>query len=75
MKAFRPTHKGLFCGVVPVFLDMTDPECPGIVERHWSLWPLLEIVEAVLSVCIAARSLFDPTYEPAFPIMITGELE
>lgn len=67
------THKGLFCGVVPVYLDMTDEDCPLVVERHWLILPLFIATELVFGCCVFVRTLFDAEYEPMFPIKITGE--
>jgi len=68
------THKGLFCGIVPVYLNMDDAECPLIVERHWLFVPLFVAVEFIFGICILARTMVDDDYEPMFPIRITGEL-
>lgn len=38
---FRITHKGLFFGFLPVYLDMRDENEPGIMSRHWSFEPIM----------------------------------
>lgn len=68
------THKGLFCGIVPVYLDMTDEESPLLAARHWSIEPLLDVVEFLFGCCIYLRTMIDADYEPAWPLKITGEL-
>jgi len=68
------THKGLFCGIVPVYLNFDDEDCPLIVERHWAFIPLFTIVELLFGICILVRCIVDDKYQPMFPIRITGEL-
>lgn len=67
------THKGFFCGIVPVYIDMTNEDCPMICERHWSLLPLFMLVELLFGCAVLIRTMSDPDYEPLFPIKITGE--
>lgn len=67
------THKGLFCGIVPVYLDMSDEDMPMMCVRHWSLEPLLDVVEMLFGMCVFLRSLAEADYEPMYPIKITGE--
>ncbi len=69
------THKGFFCGIVPIYLDMTDEECPLVVERHWSLLPLFIMTEFVFGICVFLRTLVDLEYEPMYPLKITGEYD
>ena len=68
-----PTHYGLMYGVVPVRLDMTNPDEPLVEVRHWSLEPLLDICEGIYGLLIFFRSTVEPDYEPTYPITITGE--
>jgi len=68
------THKGWFCGIVPVYLNMNDKECPLIIERHWIFGPLFVMTEWVFGFCILIRTFVDKEYDPMFPIKITGEL-
>lgn len=69
------THYGLMYGLVPVRIDMTDPDVPAIEVRHWSLEPVLDVCEAIYGVLLFLRSTVDPDYEPTFPIKITRELK
>jgi hypothetical protein len=69
------THKGYFCGVVPIYLDMTNEEAPLIVERHWSFLPLFILIEFVFGICVFLRTMVDREYEPMYPLKITGEYE
>lgn len=71
----KRTHKGFLFGIVPVYLDMTDSDCPGLEVRHWSLTPLLYLCEAIFGICVFLKSMIDIEYEPAFPIKVTGEIK
>lgn len=71
---FKPTHKGLMFGLVPVYLDMSNEECPCIEARHWILEIPLDICHAIFACCVFVMTAMDANYEPSFPIMITGEV-
>lgn len=72
----KRTHKGLMFGIVPVFLDMSNPQCPVVEGRNFLCEILLDIVEPLFGFCIYLRtSIDDSGYEPAFPVRITGQLE
>lgn len=70
------THKGWF-GLCPIYMGTMDGDesAPLIVERHWVFVPLFLLSELIFSVMFAAISLFDLTYEPEWPIRVTGELK
>lgn len=74
MEDFKPTHKGFFLGIVPVYLDMTNADCPTISERHWSLAPLGVVVDVLFAAFVWVATTINPHYEPTYPIMITGEI-
>lgn len=69
--AMTKTHKGLFLGVVPVYLDMTDESCPGVQPRHWAFTPLLHLCEMIFGMCVFLRSRVDADYVPAYPVTVT----
>lgn len=73
MKNFKRTHHGKIYGI-PVYLDMTDPECPGI-EPKYKLGFLLSIAEAFFMSYCAVKSLFDLEFEPMFPILVGEEIK
>lgn len=76
MNKFTPTHHGLFCGIVPIRVDMTDPEMPGVEAMGGYAGDLLlEAVEALFGLCVFIRTVIDNDYEPMYPIKITGEVE
>lgn len=67
----NPTHYGTMFGV-PVYIDMTDPECPGIeVQKKW-MEPLLDVMEFLFGCFVYINTLFDRDYEPMYPIYIKG---
>ncbi len=72
------THKGLLYGIVPVFLDMKDEDCPTIAGRNLLCDVLWFFVEPIFAMATFLRSVIDPSYQPSFPIKITeiinGEL-
>lgn len=68
------THYGLLFGIVPVYVDMTDPHCPAIDERHWSLVPLNELCHALFGAYTWLATAISAEYEPGFPLTITGEI-
>lgn len=74
MKEMKRTHKGLMFGCVPVFLDMTDQECPSVEGRNLLCEVFLSVAHNIFAVCIFIRTAVDREYEPSFPIQITGEL-
>ncbi|MFY4037948.1 hypothetical protein ACOTJL_19560 [Achromobacter xylosoxidans] len=69
------THYGRMFGLVPVYIGDPEGESPRVCVRNW--WPewMLDIGEAIFGLCIAVKSALDPTYEPMFPIVLTGEIE
>ena len=68
------THIGLMFGCVPVYLDMTDDDCPGVEGLFFGCDFMLDIVEPIFGACIFIMSAINPEYEPAFPIKIIKEL-
>lgn len=70
----KRTHKGLIYGFIPVYLDMTDEECPIIEGRNWLCEIVHDIYTPIFGFAIFVRTAIDPEYEPSFPILITGEL-
>lgn len=67
------THKGWF-GICPVYFGGLDTEGPIVVERHWSFLPLMMLSEWMYSLCFAAMEFIDPSFEPSWPLRITGEI-
>lgn len=71
--SLKATHKGWFL-FAPVYVDMTDPDVPGM----WARWEWLEFLvtaaHEVQSAMMATIQLFDEDYEPAFMITLTGEM-
>lgn len=67
------THKGWF-GFCPVYLAGVESGEPMIHERHKLLLPVMILSEGFFGAFFFARSLLQPSYEPQWPIWITGEL-
>lgn len=66
------THYGWFAGLIPCYLS-DDAEC-RLQERNWIPECALTATTWVYGQFIAAVSFFDEDYEPAWPIVITGEI-
>lgn len=67
-------YKGWF-GLCPVYISGLASEAPHLAERHVIFLPLMWLSEFMFSVCFSVMGWFDPDYEPAWPIRITGKLE
>lgn len=71
MDNFTITHKGLFFGFLPVYLDMRDENEPGIMARHWSFDPIMDglglLVAGVDFVCTRLFGV-----EVGVPVRITA---
>lgn len=68
------THKGWF-GLCPVYFAELDSAAPRVVERHWSLAPLMVLSEILFTACFTVCCWVDPTFEPQWPLRVTGEIE
>lgn len=59
----------------PVYVDMTDEECPAVMAR----WPILEPLLFAATWCeqsmIGFLSMCNEDYEPAFAIKLTGKID
>ncbi|WP_375191818.1 hypothetical protein [Marinobacter sp.] len=71
----KRTHKGLMYGVVPVYLDFTNRECPGVEGRFFGCEALLTLCDLVFEVTCYLVTLARPDFEPMFPIKVTGVLD
>lgn len=69
----RLTHKGWF-GICPVYFANLDSDAPLVVERHWSLLPLMLLSESCFGIVFALASLLTD-FEPQWPLRVTGELD
>ena len=67
---FTKTHHGHMYGV-PVWLDMTDPECPGVEPKYGLLgecaWQVLHFLFGCFTWTV---STLNPDYDPEFPIRV-----
>lgn len=75
MTDFKATHKGQIFGCIPVLLDMTDEQVPGVAPRWFWVEPFFWIAELLFGCAVFLRTMVDPEYEPLFPIKITGEVD
>lgn len=70
---FKFTHKGWF-GVCPVYFMGIDTEGTVVEPRHWSLTPLMMFSEGLYWLVFRCCEAMSPTYQPEWPLMVTGEL-
>lgn len=67
------THYARFAGLVPCYY--ADDDSARLAVRNW--WPdwLLTAATSLYAMFIFCVSLVDDDYDPAWPIVITGEIE
>ena len=70
----KKTHKGLMYGIVPVYLDMTEEDCPIVEPTSFIYRPLFSICDLLFETYVFLRTSVDHEYEPYFPIKVTEEL-
>ena len=68
------THKGWF-GICPVHFANIGSPAPHINPRHWCLEPVMILSEVLFSTYFWLRTTLDPTFDPQWPLQVTGELE
>lgn len=67
------THKGLFCGIVPVYVGNVGDDVLDVKERHWVFVPLFVICEWLLMFVAFLLFIVGRPTEVS-PILITGKL-
>ena len=68
------THKG-WLGLCPVLIGDLDKEDGILAPRRWILWAWLELMFIIYAGAFVLRGLFDPDFEPAWPLMVTGRVK
>jgi hypothetical protein len=68
------THKGWF-GLCPVYFSGIESEGPVIDPRREWMNPLMGFSEILFAAYIFVRTMIDVTYEPGWPLLVTGELD
>ena len=69
------THYGWFCGLCPVYIGNPESEAPIIAERNWVPAWWFVVTERLFGAFIFINTVLDDTYEPMFPIRISGRIE
>ncbi|MFW5407728.1 hypothetical protein B7L51_003745 [Pectobacterium brasiliense] len=68
------THTALFCGVIPVYINMKSPSCPDVMARNgipeWSL----NTTRWLVNVWQRMRLRLNRSYIPGTPFILTGSL-
>lgn len=70
---FKPTHHGRMYGI-PVLLDMTYEDCPGVVAKY-KMGYLLDFMGFLFGCYCMTASFFNPEFEPMFPILVGKEID
>lgn len=71
MNAF--THRG-WLGLAPVYIGNLESGSP-VLRARWTLFEWwLDLNEMMFGAVFALRAIADPSFEPLWPIRITGEL-
>lgn len=70
---FKRTHHGKLFGI-PVYLDMTNPECPS-VEAKYKLDFLLTITEFLFGFYCSVITILNPNFVPMYPFLVGEEIE
>lgn len=70
---FKATHHGKLHGI-PVYLDMRDPENPGVKVKY-NLELILDLAESMFALVCMVRCFFDPNFEPMYPMLVGDPVE
>ena len=69
------THRGWFCGLVPVYIGNLDSDTPTLIERNGIPEWWFSFVDWLFGTFVLVATTLVPDYEPQYPILITGALE
>lgn len=72
--SFFRTHKGLMYGLVPIYLDLSLGESPGVEARNKLCDWMLSAADTFFGLCVSIMELMNPDYEPMFFFRVTEEL-
>lgn len=68
------THYGWMFGIVPVYVGALDREGPNVSARNWVPEFWFDLGAALFGVFCLATAMLNPSFEPSFPIKLTGPL-
>lgn len=69
------THRGLLCGICPVYIGDARSQSPALVERNWVPGWWFDLTQGLFAIYAALQEAVDPAFEPEFPIVITGKID
>jgi hypothetical protein len=69
------THQALFCGVVPVYINMRNPAAPDVAVRNWVPEWSMDAVEWLLLPYQWLRKKLNPSYVPLAGFVLTGPIK
>ncbi len=68
------THTALFCGVIPVYINMKNPACPDVMARNGIPECSLNTARWLVNVWQRMRLRLNRSYIPGTPFVLTGLL-
>lgn len=68
------THYGFLHGI-PVYVDFSTPDAPGIETRWYIPEFCLDIMEALFGCYVGFMTAIEPDFEPCYAIKLTGIIE
>lgn len=70
----RCTHKGWF-GICPVYMADPHSQSPFVAPRSVWLDPVFSVSAVLMIVWFVLRGSFSSSFEPGWPLVVTGELD
>lgn len=71
----RFSHRGVFMGVVPIYLGEIETGCPVLAVRNWVPEVAFDLGSLLFELFCLLADLAIPGAEFGFPIKITGRLD
>lgn len=66
------THTALYCGIVPVYINMRNSDCPDVAVRNWYPEFLMAVMDFLLYPVEFVLQTVDPEHESMFSFKLTG---
>ncbi|KON62620.1 hypothetical protein KOEU_38930 [Komagataeibacter europaeus] len=69
------TDKALFCGVVPVYLNLRNAESPDVAVRNWVPEWAMDAMQLIIDSYHWVRQKLNPNYVAVAGFVLTGPIE
>lgn len=66
------THKGMYAGMVPIYVNMRNSEAPDVAVRNGYPDFLIDVADALTYPVEMVRQMLDPEHQPMFALKLTG---